>query len=64
MKEQIIFIIKVFFLSTLCSFLVKYGGRLLNIEANNFLAIVIVLLPSFILSLILWLRNQKKQSIS
>jgi hypothetical protein len=36
----------------------------LPIEANNFLAITIVLLPSILFSLILWLRHQKKPSIT
>lgn len=64
MKSQIIFIIKVFLWSTLLSFLVKYGGRLLPIQANNLLALTIVFLPALILSLILVFINRKKQSIS
>ena len=64
MNGQIGFIIKILLVSTLFSFLVKYGGRLLPIEANDFLAITIVLLPSILFSLILWLRHQKKPSIT
>lgn len=63
-SNQIIFIFKVVFVSTLFSFLVKYGGRLLTIKPNNFLVIIIVLLPSFVLGLILGFRSLKKQSIS
>lgn len=64
MKEQFLFIIKLIVASTLLSILVKYGGRLLPISANNTLALTVVLLPSLLLGLFLWLRNVKSSSAS
>lgn len=58
MNNQLFFIIKIIFISTLLSFLIKYGGRLLPIEANNILALTVVLLPSFLLMLIFLLKDK------
>lgn len=60
MKEQFLFIIKLIVASTLLSILVKYGGRLLPISANNTLALTVVLLPSLLLGLFLWLHHLQR----
>lgn len=64
MNNQLFFVLKVIFLSTLISILIKYGGRLLPISANNYLAIIVVILPSLILALMLWFRSINKTSIT
>ncbi len=57
MKNQVIFLTKVILFSVFLSFLVKYGGRLLPIPVNSYVALTMVLFPPLILLLLLLNRN-------
>lgn len=57
MNSQLFLVLKIFLISTLISILIKYGGQLIPISPNNYLAIIVVILPSLILGLLLWLRK-------
>ncbi|MGF1539432.1 MAG: hypothetical protein ACFCU5_03110 [Pleurocapsa sp.] len=52
---------KILFFSTLISILIKYGGRIVYLPPTNNIALLIVLLPSLVLSLTLIWRLQKQQ---
>ncbi|MBD2182427.1 MULTISPECIES: hypothetical protein [Oscillatoriales] len=56
MESQAGFIFKVLIFSTALSVLIKYGGPVLNVTANQSLALTLVLLPSAIVGLLLWGR--------
>ena len=59
MSSQASFIVKILLLSTVLSWLIKYGGRYLVLEASTTTALTIVLLPSVIIGLILgWRYSQ------
>ena len=60
MNTQAGFILKVVFLSAILSFLIKYGGRFIPITSANVNALILVLLPTLILSLILVWRWQQQ----
>jgi hypothetical protein len=53
MDTQVGFIVKILFFSTIISIAIKYGGRLLPIQPNTTIALVLVLLPSSILAILL-----------
>ncbi len=58
MQNQSGFILKLIFLSTVISLLIKYGGQNLTIPVTTANAIVIILLPSLIMAaLLLWRRS-------
>jgi len=61
MKNQVGFVLKVLLLSALVSVGVKYGGRFLPLSATSMNALIIVLLPLPIVSLILGWRAKKFQ---
>ena len=63
MNDQIVFIFKLLIVSTLLSAIIKYGGPLLSIRANNTNALIAILLPTLVFFLILsWRWQQTKQS--
>ena len=59
MNTQAGFILKVFFLSTAISILIKYGGQLVNFNPTNSVALIVVLLPSLIIALTLGWQYMK-----
>jgi hypothetical protein len=59
MKEVII---KILLLSTLLSYLVKYGGRYLPIESSNINAIIAIITPTLVMAILLFLRANKQPS--
>jgi hypothetical protein len=57
MQNQSGFIVKLIFLSTVISLLIKYGGQSLTIPVTTANAIVMILLPTLIMAaLLLWRR--------
>ena len=60
MNNQTGLLVKVILLSGFLSILVKYGGRLLPIKPNSFLALSTVLLPALVLCLLLWWRGKNQ----
>ena len=63
MNTQAGFVLKVVVFSAILSFLIKYGGTLIPIASTTFDALIIVLLPTLILSLILgWRWQQQRQA--
>ncbi len=63
MNTQVGFILKIVLLSAILSFLIKDGGKFLPITSTNLTAIIVVLLPTLILSLILgWRWQQQEQT--
>lgn len=56
MKEVII---KILLLSTMLSYLVKYGGRFLPIVGNNFNALIAIITPSLVMGILLFWRSKK-----
>ncbi|MDJ0689994.1 MAG: hypothetical protein QNJ41_15950 [Xenococcaceae cyanobacterium MO_188.B32] len=60
MNTQAGFILKVVFLSAILSFLIKYGGKFIPITSTTLDALILVLLPTLILSLILGWRWQQQ----
>jgi len=63
MNSQVGFIVKVFAFSTLLSFLIKYGGRLLPIAPTDFNASLAISIAPMIMALLLWWRFQNHQSL-
>ena len=61
MNTQVGFILKVVLLSAILSFLIKYGGKFIPITSNRVDALILVLLPTLILSLILGWRSQQQE---
>lgn len=59
-KASLIFVLKVFGLSTILSIAIKVLGPLLPIAASNQLALGVVLTPSLVLGLLLLLRGQRQ----
>ena len=59
MSSQANLIVKILLLSTALSWLIKYGGRYLALEATTATALTIVLMPSIIIGLILGWRYSK-----
>ncbi len=59
-KASLIFVLKVFGLSTILSIVIKVLGPLLPIAASNQLALGVVLTPSLVLGLLLLLRGQRQ----
>ncbi len=53
MTAQIGFIVKILLVSTVLSFLIKYGGRLLPIAPTSFNALVAILTPPLLMLLVL-----------
>ena len=63
MSTQAGFILKVVLLSAILSFLIKYGGKFIPITSTPLDALTVVLLPTFILSLIFgWRWQQQKHN--
>ena len=60
MSDTVVFIVKIFILSSILSVLIKYGGRVLAISPTVTIAIAVVLLPSIIIVLALGWRAQQK----
>jgi hypothetical protein len=59
-KSQLLFILKVFLISAIASFLIKYGlGNWLINDNQMYLALVIILSPVLSLLIILWLRHKQ-----
>ena len=56
MKIQAGFIFKILALSTVLSFLLKYGGRYLLLKPTTTTALIIVLMPSLVTGLVLGWR--------
>jgi hypothetical protein len=56
MENQQVFILKLIFISTLLSLLIKYSGESLIITPTVPIVIVIILLPTVIMATLLWLR--------
>ncbi len=55
MQNQLVFIVKLIFFSAVLSFLIKYGGTSLAIPQTTTNVIVIILLPTLIMTaLLLW----------
>ena len=64
MKSQAGFILKVLLLSAALSVLIKYSSELLPMRATSALALIIVLMPSFILALALgWRASYNNRQI-
>ena len=64
MNNQAGFILKVIFLSAILSFLIKYGGKFVPINSSNLDALILVVLPTLILSVILgwrWTQQAKNE---
>lgn len=61
MNSQLGFVLKVLLLSAVVSVLVKYGGRFLPLSPTSVNALIIVLLPLVIVSLVLGWRAKKFQ---
>ena len=61
MNTQAGFVLKVVFFSAILSFLIKYGGKFVPITSTTFTALIIVLLPTLILSLIFVWRWQQQE---
>ena len=61
MNTQVGFMLKVVLLSAILSFLIKYGGKFMPITSNSINALILVLLPTLILSLILGWRSQQQE---
>jgi hypothetical protein len=62
MNERTLFIIKILFLSTLISVVIKYGGRFLPIPPTTLTALILVLLPTIIIAFALIWRNSQSSS--
>jgi hypothetical protein len=62
MENQTGFVLKVFLLSAVLSAMIKYVGPYLNIPAESQIVLIIVLLPSLVLAIALWWRNQQQQN--
>ena len=63
MNTQVGFILKVVILSAILSFVIKDEGKLIPLTPTNLNAIIVVLLPTLILSLILgWRWQQQEQT--
>ena len=63
MNTQAGFVLKVVFLSAILSFLIKYGGKFTPLTSTTLDALILVLLPTLILSLILaWRWRQQEQT--
>ncbi len=63
MNTQAGFVLKVVFLSAILSFSIKYGGKFTPLTSTTFDALILVLLPTLILSLILaWRWRQQEQT--
>lgn len=64
MKNQFIFILKVFFLSGAISLLIKYLAPSLSIPETATNALIIILLPNVIMATILIWQLSKKQKVN
>ncbi len=63
MKDQLSFVLKVFFLSVVISLLIKYAGPFLFIPATSVNALIIVLFPTVMMAIaLLWRFQAHKQS--
>ncbi len=63
MNTQVGFILKIVLLSAILSFFIKDGGKFIPLTQTNLNAIIIVLLPTIILSLVLgWRWQQQEQT--
>lgn len=60
--RQIGFISKVILLSLILSFLIKYGGPMLPIDANSFNALIFISFPTLIMIILLWWRSQQTET--
>ena len=61
MNDTVVFIVKIFILSSILSVVIKYGGQLLPIAPTGIIAIAAILLPSIIVGLALSWRSQQKK---
>ena len=59
MNSKLVFIVKIAIASLVLSLLIKYGGQQLPLIPTNTIALIIVLLPSFVLAIFFGLRYQK-----
>ena len=59
MNSKLAFIVKIAIASLVLSLLIKYGGQQLPLIPTNTIALIIVLLPSFVLAIFFGLRYQK-----
>ena len=60
MDTQAGFVVKVLLISTVLSFLIKYGGRYVPVEPSTTVAAIAVLSPSLIIGFILGWRYLKR----
>ena len=60
MNTQAGFMLKVLLLSAILSFAIKYGGKFIPLTDGTFDALILVLSPTIILSLILGWRWQQQ----
>ncbi len=64
MNTQAGFVLKVVVCSAVLSFLIKYDGQFLPVNSTTFDALIIVILPTLILSLILSWRWQQQKEVN
>jgi hypothetical protein len=63
MVDRISFIVKVLIASTILSVTIKYGGRMLEIQPTETIAIIAILSPTLVLfALLFWRLFSRKQS--
>jgi hypothetical protein len=53
MKNQLLFLLKLLLLSTVISFLIKYAAPMLLLQSTSLNALVLVLLPTIIMTTLL-----------